>query len=676
MTRTQRQIKQAVDEFKETVDAPWRTALKNPEYEELTTGAGKTTAPTQTWMNANSKSLNDIFADPQGKGALDDLVKLAGDVDEVGSSVVLNKLRGRNPQGQFENPQFTLEELNTARVEINRYQHSLRPDQKRAFAAAAKLQRGLEQQVDVLIRDGASLKAMKELGLKKPLNEKQLTEWIEKNKYGHDLSDAYAAQLEGYELIKTDLIQRLLESTRPEQVAEIIFDSTVKGTGENTVVQNLMTVLKNRPEDVTHLQKDLIKYIRREILEKEKSTPFQLARNYNSFMKEHEGVMKEVFGKRTKDGVIDIRDYKARVHDARAFERNVIEPIEQANVIIERLKERFGSIISETPDQPILEIVENIIRNGEALSLKQTPPVTISSNSKRLQELEGVKHLDEEGVLLDDLQFLRQLIGQNTPASKLAAEQVATVFKRQLLDRIMTNKGGGSNWYIDEAALNRLITEGFGPEQISGPRLTFESLVLPMLGREDGKAFAKNLEVLNNMLLRLKGVAPSKSLSEGIDAWRRQGVIKRLFQRIFQSPISVESRRTSVLIRASEGRSRSFIGRMLLDPELFESSMRYAQGRESLQKFITILAAHDSIEARDLGNELKYYDTELKKQTNLREDTTDSRFNIPDRVLQLYLDTWDWGSDKAKDVFDDILEYFKDDEDIYDDEDNIIEEPS
>ena len=659
--RTQRQIKQAVDEFKETVDAPWRTALKNPEYEELTTGAGKTTAPTQTWMNANSKSLNDIFADPQGKGALDDLVKLAGDVDEVGSSVVLNKLRGRNPQGQFENPQFTLEELNTARVEINRYQHSLRPDQKRAFAAAAKLQRGLEQQVDVLIRDGASLKAMKELGLKKPLNEKQLTEWIEKNKYGHDLSDAYAAQLKAYELIKTDLIQTLLNTTRPEKVAEIIFASTAKGTGENTVVQNLMTVLKDSPEEVFQLQKGLAAYIRRDVLEK-RGNPFQKASNYQDFIKEHEGVLKEVYGKRNKDGVLDLTnpEFKILFQDSRAFQKNVLDPIEQANVDIKRLQARFGGLALGDPKKPILNIVQNILREGERIPLIESTEELAKATAN----------------LLDDAQYLKQLADKNPTIRK----QIAQVFKRDLLTDILSPRGAGFG--VDPVKLNRLLTEGFGPEQISGPRLTFESLVLPMLGREDGKAFVKNMRHLNSVVQRVTGVGRSDAVKEGIKSLEKSNVFFRVLQRLWLSPISVGSRRTSVMINTASSRTNSFVGRMIVEPELFERSMAWARGKESLQKFITMLAAHSSVEARDLGNELKYYDRLNKEQTKDKQNITTNpiepsvRPNIPDRVLQLYQDTWGWGSDKAGDVFDDILEYFKDDEDIYDDEDNIIEEPS
>ena len=668
--RTQTQLLKAANQHKQEANDTWGRALNHKDYEDITTGASKTTAPTAGWIEANSARAQQIFADPQAQAALADLLTLAG----PDSVAVLNRLMGRTAKGQFTNPKFTLNQLNDARVQINNFASTRLAGNPTAFKLARALERGLEEQIDVLVRNAASAKSMRELGLTKPLSEKELTEWIEQNKYGHDLSDAWKAQSDAYNLVETDLIQNLLRSTtHPEQVAEIIFASTVKGTGENTAVKNLMIVLKDRPEEVAHLQEGLIQHMRREILD-QPGTPFQRASTYQSFIKEHEGVMKEVFGRRNKDGVIDIKDYKSRVQNEHAFQTKIIEPIEQANVIIKRLHQRFGSLVSGTSDTPILEIVENIIRKGEAVSLK-----TISPNPRGYV---GIKHFDEEGVLLDDLQFLQELIGQNTPGSKLVAKQVATVFKRQLLNRIMTNKGGGSNWYIDEPVLNRLITEGFGPEQISSPRLTFENLLLPMLGKEEGEAFAKNLEVLNNMLLRLKGSAPSKSVTEGVDAWRRQGILKRIWQRIFQSPISVESRRTSVIIRASEGRSRSFIGRMLLDPELFEHSMQFAQGRESLQKFITILAAHDSIEARDLGNDLKYYDTELKKQTNLRdsdvylEDTTDSRFNIPDRVLQLYLDTWDWGSDKVKDVFDDILGYFKDDKDIYDDEGNVVEDTS
>ena len=616
--RTSTELKKAVDQYRAVANENWNKALKNPAYEDITTGAGKTTIPTNDWMKANSRRATQIFKDPQASDALDDLLALAGP-DAV---AVLNRLRGRGTGGKFKNPEFTLDQLNSARVEVNRYASSLAPDKSTAFNLARDLERGLEQQIDVLIRNGASIKSMKDLGLSKPLNNKELTKWIEANKYGTDLPTTWQAQSAAYNLIETDLIKKLLNTNRPEAVADIIFSSSVKGTGENTVVQSLMTVLKDSPEQVFQLQEGLAAYIRREVFDVPNLNPFQKASNFQKFKKQHEGVLKEVFGERTKDGSLDLKNYNSRFLDKRSFQKNVLDPIEQANVDIKRLQARFGGLALGDSKTPILNIVENILREGARIPLKGSTEEMAKATAR----------------LLDDAQYLKR-IADNNPIIK---KQIAQVFKRNLLKDILEPRGAAFG--IDAKKLNRLINEGFGPEEISGPRLTFESLVVPLLGKKDGKAFVKNMRHLNGVVQRVRGVNQtlSQGTREGIEKLEKTSLFFRLLQRIFLSPISKESRRTSVMINTATTRSKTFVGRMLADPELFERSMAWARGRENLQKFITMLSAHNSIEARDLGNELKYYDRINKKQTKSRQNTTTNPVdpvyssNIPDRVLDFY----------------------------------------
>ena len=53
---------------------------------------------------------------------------------------------------------------------------------------------------------------------------------------------------------------------------------------------------------------------------------------------------------------------------------------------------------------------------------------------------------------------------------------------------------------------------------------------------------------------------------------------------------------TAISSRQAEN-SRKFIGRMLLDPELFQRTMQFAQGRESTQKFISFLTSYGMVAA-------------------------------------------------------------------------------
>ena len=405
-----------------------------------------------------------------------------------------------------------------------------------------------------------------------------------------------------------------------------------------------MTVLKDNPEEVFQLQEGLAAYIQREVLDVPNLNPFQKASNYQKFIKQHEGVLKEVFGK---------ENYNSRFGgDARAFKRNVLDPLEQTNVDIKRLQARFGGLALDDSGAPVLDIVRNILRQGQAVDTERA-----AAN------------------LLDDAQYLKRIADKNP----IIRTQIAQVFKRDLLNDIFEAKGAG--FELSAKKLNRLINEGFGPEQISGPRLTFESLVLPLLGKKDGKAFVKNIKVLNSVLQRVQGVGRSDVLKEGLESIEKTNIFLRLLQRIFLSPISKESRRTSVMINTASSRSRTFVGRMLLDPELFESSMRFAQGKESLQKFITMLTAHSSVEARDLGNELKYYDRINKEQTEDKQDITTNpidpsvRPNIPDRVLDLSIQGADRGAEETKDIFNALMGYFnRNDDDDADADDNDDDE--
>jgi len=116
----------------------------------------------------------------------------------------------------------------------------------------------------------------------------------------------------------------------------------------------------------------------------------------------------------------------------------------------------------------------------------------------------------------------------------------------------------------------------------------------------------------------------------------------RMLQRLLIAPLTQTGRRITAISTRQAETSRKLIGRMLLDPELFEQVMRMAQGRESTQKMIRILTSYGMVAANDIGNEMKYYDTTDKAQKTPEPETSaldDLRSNaplgVPDRLLNL-----------------------------------------
>jgi hypothetical protein len=73
---------------------------------------------------------------------------------------------------------------------------------------------------------------------------------------------------------------------------------------------------------------------------------------------------------------------------------------------------------------------------------------------------------------------------------------------------------------------------------------------------------------------------------------------------------------------------------MLLDPELFEQTMKMAQGVQNTQTFIRFLSAYGFVHARDLGNEMQYYD-EIDKTQKTPETPETPVLPIPERVLEM-----------------------------------------
>ena len=574
--RQQARLNQIKQDYITPYNQAWNNALANPRYTDLKTGAGFTRKPANEWMNLRKGEANKLFRSAES----DESVKLLYEQIPAGTKNTLNRLRGIGPQGKggFESPNFNLKELNDARISLNEFASTT--NNVTAVKQSRQLERGLEEQMNQLLREGAA----SESGI--PVTRKvELQNWMDQNQYGDDLKLAWSQQKEAIQLANSQSVRSILEQ-RPEKVAEYLFNTTAKGSKQNTVVNDLMTLLKRDGSDeILEIQNGLAEYVQREILSNPDKTPFQIAKEFRKFVKDQEGTLKAVFGE---------KDFVSRFNNPKGFNK-IIKQIENTNQNIAQLQARFGLADIGEPDKVVTNIVESILATG--------------------------KTQKQSGRILQDIEYLAT-VTKNNPELK---EQIAQVTKRYLLQDIITARPGGG-FKIDNEGLNKLIKEGFGPEEVTGPRLTFESFISPLLGKKEGKEFIKNLTILDNMVQREVGVEASEGIQRIISGGEYvvgnnlEGA--RMLQRLLIAPLTQTGRRITAISTRQAETSRKLIGRMLLDPELFEQVMRMAQGRESTQKMIRILTSYGMVAANDIGNEMKYYDTTDKAQKTPEPETS------------------------------------------------------
>ena len=585
--RQQTRLQEIKKGYLEPYNKAWNDAVNNPEYAELTTGAGATRKGIEKWLNQRKGDANALFRSSNA----DESVRALYEMLPTGPQNTLNRLRGRSETGgKFESPNFTLDELNSARVALNDFASNLPEGKQTIVKLARTLERGLEEQMNQLVREGAS----KKFGI--PLTQKvKLNKKIQETGYGDDLRQAWSSQKEALELSNSQAIRSILQQ-RPEKVAEYLFNTTAKGSKTNTPVTELMSVLRNEGSDeIKGIQEGLAAYIQREVLEVPGKSPKEIATAYRTFVKENEGTLRAVFGD---------EQFGPRFFNPKAFNNKVVGGIQKLENDIKVIEARFGMAQQGNPDTRVTNIVESILATGETQK--------------------------QSGRILEDIEYLARVIEDNPELQ----QQVAQVTKRYLLQDIMSPRAGGG-FEINPEGLNRLLKEGFGPAEVTGPRLTFDSFFIPLLGKQDGKELIKNLNVLNSMVQRQVGVKPSEGISRVINAGEYavgsniEGA--RMLQRLLIAPLTQLGRRVGALSTRQAENSRKLIGEMLLDEKLFKEVVRMAEGRETTAKFIRFLTSYGTVAAQDIGSEFEYYNTEEKDQ-----QTPEKKPLIQREVMDLY----------------------------------------
>ena len=571
-------LKNAQDDF--------NAVFSQPKYDSVRGGATFTKKNIKEFfdLRKNTQKLVNFADDP-------DVVKKIGGV--LRNDETLYRLMGRNPKtGQtFKNPEFTLAELNNLRIVFN----DLRTDKVKGVARLAKeIEESLSFTIDKAIRDDVWInklgKSAKQKYSKKDLN--QIDQYKRDNDFGLDISEAYKNMSQAYTESNNVVLTTLLNQGNPDYLA-----STLLKQG-GTTVDGFMSLLRTGGHDgIMQVRKSMAKYIDDNIFDSNLSTPLQQAKNYRAFLKNNKEVLKAVYGD----------DFNKMSMNQAAFKRTVLEPIQQYDNKIIQLKQVFGT----DPDSvnPVFDIVNNIIR---------------SSNSAK-----------ETGLLSTQIKFLMDTVGDDP----LLKEQIANLTKTFLTkDVLKLRKGGSGQWEMDPNALNKLLYEGLGPEEVLGPRLTFDEVYSSLLGGgKDAKKYISNLKLLNNVVMREQGVAPSSAAKEALSAKTLAFPGARFVFRMLIPPLTQRGRRATALNNAMNARAGDYLGELISNPKLLDETIRYMDGKITTQKYITMLSAYGIVHLEDLGDELKYYDETLK--INNRKKSNQDTLDQIDSIMDSYRGT-------------------------------------
>jgi len=586
--RTRTRLAEIKEEYVKPFTEAFDSALNNPRYAEAPpTGAGFTRGPATKWDKVSSRQVDQLFRSAEAseaRGLLNELLGTEG-------GIILKRLQGRKPVkkeittprgkteiiagGEFKSPEFTLQELNQARTVLNDFASNV--DNQTAAKLARDLERGIEQQMYRYLEGGAA----KESGFK--IGSKELKQYMNDTGYGLDIAAAWTNQAKAIKKANSEAIQSILQR-EPETVVDYILSTSTPGSKFNGKMSDFMEVIGSQGGDeIYEVRRAVSQRIRQNILDQPDKTPLQIAREYRNFLKDHKGTLETVFGG-------DFKYYGSPT----AFKNNVLKPLQKAEDDISALQARFGDIAN--PDPSVTNIVTRLLNVSEDAI--------------------------QSGRVFADQEYLLNIVNRNPTLKK----QVNQVAKSWINNKIYKPTPTGQGFIVDEKALNKLIYGGFGPEELTG--LSFDDFIVPLLGKE-GKKYAKNLKIFNNLVQRERGTL---SRDPAIERVIKEGATPQTeyLRRFLIPPLTQTGRRlTAAEVLAGE-KSRAFIGQMLLDDKLFQQTMDAFRGQLTMDAFGRFLTSYSIVEAMDLGNELKYYDTRKKSQRkgSLKEEITTATEDI------------------------------------------------
>ena len=592
-------LKQIKDDYLKPFNDEWDNTLK--KYENLIGGGGYIKTPTNIWKKGIQRDANNLIKSlesPEAEVAFKTVFGPEG-------GAIMKRFQMLGKQG-FENPKFTIKEMNQARVVLNDIIGNT--DNKKIIRYATELMTGIKKQIDVTLDEGAKIE-MKNAGIS-PLGRgknagdytpKQINSYKQETGYGLDLNKAWLNQKTAIEESGTRLITELLKK-EPERVLPYILETNTKGARSNTQMARLVKVLKEKGSgELNDLRKSFAGYIQDTYINVADETPQQIARNYRNFMKDYRGTINELF-----EGGWDSFNFNPK-----QFEKYVVKELDDYVIRQNAIKARFG--LADNPDPNPTDIIYSFL------------------NASKTQK--------QTGQLMFDMEELLGLAKGN----KLMEEELAAVTRRWITQEVTAPKQGLDNIVTyDPTAINRLLTEGFGPEDITGPALTFDNFILPLLGK-GGKEYLRNLKVWNALVQREVGAdLAEKSVQRFLNMSTESST--EYLKKAIIPPLTQFGRRVTAFEKRLNEKSQAFIAEMLLDPVLFKRTLAAVKGRQNMSTFIRFLSSYGTIATSDMGEELSLYDPNEKRQSTREKSVLEIPSKIPGRILEMGEDFVELGS--------------------------------
>ena len=563
LTRGQPRLLEIKKEYLKPFNDDWNSALNNPQYKNLITGAGFTRGPTRAWAKGRKTEINGMLKFSDTDEAVSELFK-------GNSKNVLNRLRGIGPDGKLipaDKVRFTLQELNSTRVTLNELaSNSNNPVLKELVR---DLERGLEKQMLRLIDEGASISS----GI--PLSQtKRLARWKKENEYGLDLPAAWRKQADAITGSNDQLFLNILADS-PEQIIPTILSTNTKGATINTPVSSLVKMLKSTGSDeLFTTQQAMAGYIKRNILDQPGRTSLEIAKDYRKFMRDNEGTLKALF-----NVDLDRNVWSTFKYSPKAFEKNILSPFREMEATKALIASRFG--LSDVANPSSQDLVFGIL--AASRTAKQS------------------------GYLLDNIQVLKDMV-KDQPELQ---EQIKTLTVRWMTQNIQDPVPGKPGvTMVNPEKLKNLITDGFGVEDVVGPKLTFENYIIPLLGKE-GKEYFSLFKQFSNLVEREAGgtvydVPVLRALEEAT------GSSAEYVKKAVIGPLSTFGRKFTAFEKRLGEQTRAFMGEVYLHPKVFKETLKFLEGRKKKDAFIRFLISSNLNSAQDLGNEMRLYDEETK----------------------------------------------------------------
>ena len=602
MPRSITRLDEIKNQYLEPYTKAYDEAINSPKYAAETTvtsGAGYTRSAMDRWVNINKKTADRLFK----RGGIESAAARQELEEIITNKNTIIRLRGREPvtkqvevspatatqpaqyaeiivAGKFKKPNFTLKELDEARVDLNKFASDPKTTQT-AKELARELERGLENQMYATVRAMGAEKS--------GLSGKALTKWMDTPgsdgiKYGKEIIDAWVARSKALANANSDFYLSLAAQPA-EKIVNAFLNTNVRGA-INTKIAPVIEMLETTgSKELGDVRRAMAQHIKNNVVGSGEKSALQEAKAYRDFWAENKGTLEVIYGK----------DVYGKFPKLKDFQKNVVKPLEEAQQASDLLRRLFNV---ENPRATTGNIIADVLESG-----------SINRSS---------------GEALLNQQRIIEIIKNSPELSKNMGAVAQSWLVRKVIkpDPAMPGK-----YSLDLDEFTRILYDDFSTAGTSGPKLNFEEFFAPFLGKSKivkgktvwndarGRKYVSNLKKIHAMLEREAGIPLT---NPGMKGWIKEIIAAVLpktarIRRGFMPVLSVAGRRARITEEVVGERSSAAFGEILLNDQALDATINYLMGKYKTEQFLRVLTSYGIIHLEDIGNEEKLYSTTTKQ---------------------------------------------------------------